>query len=76
METKAGNIVVTNATSTVDSVPEKKYPSEKRFKAEKSYRISKSIFDNMLKNGLITTEEYAIIDTNIKQKYNPISCDL
>lgn len=37
--------------------------TEEQFDREKRYQASMSMFRTMLKNGLITEEQYAIIDT-------------
>lgn len=47
-----------------------------RFEAEKKYRLSLKIINDMKSNGLISEEEYAIIDTKLKLKFRPISCDI
>nr|DAP14305.1 MAG TPA: Short C-terminal domain [Caudoviricetes sp.] len=38
---------------------------------EKFYQITMSIAKRMLADGLISKEEYAIIDTKMKEKYQP-----
>lgn len=46
--------------------------TEEQFDREKRYQASMSMFRTMLKNGLITEEQYAIIDTKILGKYRPL----
>lgn len=43
--------------------------SKKTFDAVLMYKTTMSIVKKMLKNGLISTEEYAEIDTIIAKKY-------
>ena len=43
--------------------------TEKQFKDEVTYEVTMSIFRNLYKNGIITAEEYAIIDTNMCKRY-------
>ncbi len=35
------------------------------------YQVTMSLFRQMLKNGLLTKEEYAVIDTKMREKYQP-----
>lgn len=35
------------------------------------YEVSMNVFRNWLEKGLITEEEYAIIDTKMREKYRP-----
>ena len=35
------------------------------------YQVTMSIFRNMVKNGLLTKEEYSVIDTKMQEKYKP-----
>lgn len=46
--------------------------TEEQFDREKRYQASMNMFRTMLKNGLITEEQYAIIDTKMLQKYQPL----
>jgi transcription initiation factor IIE alpha subunit len=41
------------------------------FKSEKMYQLTMNKVKLMLKNGLITEDEYAEIDTIFLKKYNP-----
>lgn len=42
-----------------------------KFEAEKKYQSVMAVAREMLKNGLISKQDYTIIDTNMKQKYQP-----
>ena len=46
--------------------------SEKEFRAELRYRMSLSVAGTMLKEGVITEEEYRQIDTILLEKHRPI----
>ena len=46
--------------------------NEEQFEREKLYQATMSMFRSMLKNGSITEEQYAIIDTKMQQKYQPL----
>lgn len=35
------------------------------------YQVTMSLFRQMLKNGLLTREEYSVIDTKMQEKYKP-----
>lgn len=39
---------------------------------EKLYQTTMSIARKMLKNDLVSKEEYAVIDTKMRKKYQPI----
>ena len=45
--------------------------SKEQMKREKLYQITMSMAKRMLDDGLISKEEYAIIDTEMKEKYRP-----
>lgn len=45
--------------------------SELEFQREKLYRVALSIAKSMLKNALISEEEYRQIDTILLKKYKP-----
>ena len=47
--------------------------NEDQFEREKLYQATMNMFRSMLKKGLITEEQYAIIDTKMLQKYQPLS---
>ena len=38
---------------------------------EISYLITMTLFKKMVKNGTLTPEEYAVIDTKMRAKYQP-----
>ena len=46
--------------------------TEEQFDREKRYQASMNMFQTMLKNGLITEEQYTIINTHMLQKYQPL----
>jgi len=46
--------------------------SKEQFEKEKNYRVFLSIAKSMLKNGIITDDDYCKIDTILKAKYRPI----
>lgn len=64
------NIVLMPATSPGDS--EVAVMNEDQFEREELYQASMNMFQTMLKDGLITKEQYAIIDTKMREKYQPI----
>lgn len=45
--------------------------SKEHLKREKLYQITMSMAKRMLDDGLISKEEYAIIDTKMQEKYRP-----
>ena len=45
--------------------------SETMFKVELQYQFALSIAKNLLSKGLLTEEEYAVIDTNLVQILHP-----
>jgi hypothetical protein len=69
-ETGAGSIAPTPATS--QDVSEVMAVNEDQFEREKLYQASMNMFQAMLKDGIITEEQYAIIDTKMREKYQPI----
>lgn len=46
--------------------------SEEMFNDEKLYQATMAVAKSMLTKGLITSEEYALIDTKMLEKYRPI----
>jgi hypothetical protein len=46
--------------------------NEDQFEREKLYTASMEMFRSMLKQHLISEEQFAIIDTKMKEKYRPI----
>ena len=45
--------------------------SEEQFEAEKDYQASIHLAKTLLQKGLLTEEEYAIIDTILLDKFKP-----
>lgn len=46
--------------------------NEEQFEREKLYQATMNMFQGMLKAGVITEEQYAIIDTKMLEKYQPL----
>lgn len=46
--------------------------NEDQFEREKLYQAIMNMFQGMLKAGVITEEQYAIIDTKMLEKYRPL----
>ena len=46
--------------------------TEEQFEREKLYQASMNLFKSMLEKGLLTEEQYAIIDTKMLEKYRPL----
>lgn len=46
--------------------------NEEQFEREKLYQATMNMFRGMLEKGLITEEQYAVIDTNMLEKYQPL----
>jgi hypothetical protein len=66
----AGSIAPTPVTSP--GALEVMAVNEDQFEREKLYQASMNMFQAMLKDGIITEEQYAIIDTKMREKYQPI----
>lgn len=64
------NIALTIATSLTAS--EVIAMTEEQFEREKLYQATMNVFAGMLTKGLITEEQYAIIDTKMLEKYRPL----
>lgn len=45
--------------------------SEERFLAEKQYQTSLLLAKSLREKGLLTEEEYTVIDTTLLEKYKP-----
>ena len=45
--------------------------TEIQFQAEKRYQVAISIAKALLEKGLLTEEEYAVIDTKLLEKFQP-----
>ena len=69
-ETTTENTALTIAISLTAS--EVIAMTEEQFEREKLYQATMNVFDGMLKKGLITEEQYAIIDTKMLEKYRPL----
>jgi hypothetical protein len=69
--TSIANTAATPATSPTGS-REATVMSDEQFEREKLYQASMEMFRMMLENGLITEDEYMVIDTRMKEKYTPI----
>ena len=69
-ETTTENTALTIVTSLTAS--EVIVMTEEQFEREKLYQATMNVFDGMLKKGLITEEQYAIIDTKMMVKYRPL----
>ena len=65
------NTALTPVTSPTASAPAAPMTDD-QFEREMRYQASMNLFQNMLKNGLITQEQYAIIDTKMLEKYQPL----
>lgn len=70
MEMTTENTALTIATSLTAS--EVIAMTEEQFEREKLYQATMNVFAGMLKKGLITEEQYAIIDTKMLEKYKPL----
>lgn len=71
MEIRTGNTAPMSATSKTASEAVMAM-NEDQFEREKLYQATMNMFRSMLKKGLITEEQYAIIDTKMLQKYQPL----
>lgn len=71
METRTENTAPMSATSQTASEAVMAM-NEDQFEREKLYQTTMNMFRSMLKKGLITEEQYAIIDTKMLQKYQPL----
>ena len=71
MEMQTGNTAPMSATLQTASEAVMAM-NEDQFEREKLYQATMNMFRSMLKKGLITEEQYAIIDTKMLQKYQPL----
>ena len=71
MEMRTGNTAPMSATSQTASEAVMAM-NEDQFEREKLYQATMNMFRSMLKKGLITEEQYTIIDTMMLQKYQPL----
>lgn len=71
MEMRTENTAPTSATSQTASEAVM-VMNEDQFEREKLYQATMNMFRSMLKKGLITEEQYTIINTKMLQKYQPL----
>ena len=45
--------------------------TEIQFQAEKRYQVAISIAKSLVEKGILTQEEYVVIDTNLLEKFQP-----
>lgn len=45
--------------------------TDRDFKSEKQYLLTSDIAQKLLAKGILTAEEYAVIDTKLQEKYRP-----
>ncbi len=50
--------------------------SDDLFERERLYEATLALARSMLEKGLLTEEDYAIIDTKMRKKYRPLLCTL
>ena len=65
-----GNIAATNATSFI-GLGEDLLMTNEQFEHERRYRVAISVAAVMLKQGLLTEDEYRIINERMIEKYKP-----
>ena len=46
--------------------------TDEQFEREKLYQASREMCRAMLGQGLVTEEEYAVIDARMREKYSPV----
>ena len=46
--------------------------TQEYFTRELAYQASMNFFKSLLEQGLITEEQYAVIDTKMQEKYEPL----
>lgn len=71
METATGSIVPMSAILKLDS-KEKEEVTRNQLRSEIMYQASIAPFKSLLRNGVLTFDEYVKIDTILTQKYVPI----
>ena len=71
MEMRTGNTAPMSATSQTASEAVMAM-NEDQFEREKLYQATMNMFRSTLKKGLITEEQYTILDTKMLQKYQPL----
>ena len=70
MEIPAANIAATAAISLL-ALKAVSHMTEIQFQAEKRYQVAISMAKALLEKGLLTQEEYAVIDTKLLEKFQP-----
>ena len=50
--------------------------TKEQFDREKQYQLTMYISRKLLKTGIISEDEYRTVDTNCKQKYQPVFGDI
>ena len=65
-----GNIAATNATFVIGSEEETLMTNE-QFERERRYRVAISVAAVMLKQGLLTEDDYRIVNERMIEKYKP-----
>jgi hypothetical protein len=71
MAIRTANTVGTLAISRIGSKAVNPMTHE-QFEREKNYRVALLVAESMLRQGLITDQEYHEIDTILTEKYRPI----
>ena len=66
----AASIAATAAISLL-ALEAVSHMTEIQFQAEKRYQVAISMAKALLEKGLLTQEEYAVIDTNLLEKFQP-----
>lgn len=66
----AANIAATAAISLL-ALEAVSHMTEIQFQAEKRYQVAISMAKSLLEKGLLTQAEYAVIDTNLLEKFQP-----
>lgn len=70
MEIPAANIAATAAISLL-ALKAVSHMTEIQFQAEKRYQVAISMAKALLEKGLLTEEEYAVIDTKLLENFQP-----
>ena len=66
-----GNIVAISAMSHI-GLGEELLMTNEQFERERRYRVAISVAAGMLKQGLISEDEYGIINETMIEKYKPL----
>ena len=72
MATEIANTALMHATSITATTKEAPPMNKKQYEAEFIYQLSIQHFKSMLKQGLITPEQYARANANLLKKYKPL----